>query len=186
MLETRAVRYAQRHGVLIVAAAGNEFRDGNPIEYPAALLQPKGSDGRGGSGLSVGASTQNGERAYFSNSGSYISLAAPGDSVFADLSGYSDWSRATLPGSNMGIYGFSSGTSFSTPEVAGAAALVWAANPALTGRQVATILKRTASGHGTWTPGLGFGVLDAAAAVELAPTIAPAVPAAAKLLHPIR
>jgi subtilisin family serine protease len=69
-LETRAVRYAQRHGVLIVAAAGNEYRDGNPVEYPAVLLQPKGSDGRGGSGLSVGASTQKGERAYFSNTGS--------------------------------------------------------------------------------------------------------------------
>src|SRR5207244_11176525 len=96
-LDTRAVRYAQRHGVLIVAAAGNEFRDGNPVEYPAALLQPNGSDGRGGSGLSVGASTQKGERAYFSNTGSYISLAAPGDSVFAALSGYSDWSRLSLP-----------------------------------------------------------------------------------------
>src|SRR6266566_4313176 len=181
-LETRAVRYAQRHGVLIVAAAGNEFRDGNPVEYPAALLQPKGSDGRGGSGLSVGASTQKGERAYFSNTGSYISLAAPGDSVFAALSGYSDWSRLSLPGSNAGVYGFSSGTSFSAPEVAGAAALVWAANPALTARQVATVLKQTASARGTWNPSLGFGVLDAAAAVALAPTIAPAVPAAAKLL----
>jgi hypothetical protein len=49
----------------------------------------------------------------------------------------------------------------------------------LTARQVATILKRTASGHGTWNPGLGFGVgvLDAAAAVEFAPTIGLAVPA---------
>ena len=185
-LETRAVRYAQRHGVLIVAAAGNEFQQGNPIDYPAALLQPKGSDGRGGSGLSVGASTLKGERAYFSNAGSYVSLAAPGDTVFAALSGYSDWSRAPLPGSSEGIYGFSSGTSFSTPEVSGAAALVWAANPALTARQVATILKRTASGHGTWTPSLGFGVLDAAAAVALAPTIGPAVPAAKKLLRRLR
>jgi subtilisin family serine protease len=185
-LESRAVRYAQRHGVLVVAAAGNEFRDGNPVEYPAALLQPKGSNGRGGSGLSVGASTLKGERAYFSNTGSYVSLVAPGDTVFAVLSGYSDWSRAALPGSTAGIYGFSSGTSFSTPEVAGAAALVWAANPALSAQQVATILKRTASGHGTWNPSLGFGVLDAGAAVALAPTIAPAVPAAAKLLRRAR
>jgi subtilisin family serine protease len=185
-LETRAVRYAQRHGVLIVAAAGNEFHDGNPVEYPAALLQPKGSKGRGGSGLSVGASTQKGERASFSNAGSYVSLAAPGDSVFAALSGYSNWSRATLPGSTTGIYGFSSGTSFAAPEVAGAAALVWAANPALTARQVATILKRTASGHGAWNPSLGFGVLDAAAAVELAPEIGPAVAAAEQLLGRVR
>jgi subtilisin family serine protease len=185
-LESRAVRYAQRHGVLVVAAAGNEFRDGNPIEYPAALLQPRGSNGRGGSGLSVGASTQKGERAYFSNTGSYISLAAPGDSVFAALSGYSDWSRLSLPGSSAGVYGFSSGTSFSTPEVAGAAALVWAANPALTARQVATVLKRSASGHGTWTPSLGFGVLDVGAAVALAPNVAPAAPAARELLAQAR
>jgi subtilisin family serine protease len=185
-LETRAVRYAQRHDVLVVAAAGNEFQDGNPVEYPAALLQPKGSDGRGGSGLSVGASTQTGERAFFSNTGSYLSLAAPGENVFAALSGYSDWSRLSLPGSRTGIYGFASGTSFSTPEVAGVAALVWGANPALSAQQVATILKRTASGHGTWNPGLGFGVLDAGAAVALAPTIGPAVPAAKKFLSRVR
>jgi subtilisin family serine protease len=186
MLETRAIRYAQRHGALIVAAAGNEFHDGNPVEYPAALLQPKGSDGRGGSGLSVGASTRTGERAPFSNTGSYVSLVAPGDTVFAALSGYSDWSRATLPGSQSGIYGFSSGTSFATPEVAGAAALVWAANPALSARQVAAVLKRSASGRGVWTPSRGFGVLDVATAVELAPTVAPADPAAKKLLSRVR
>ena len=186
-LESRAVRYAQRHGVLIVAAAGNEFHEGNPIEYPAALLQPKGSDGRGGSGLSVGASTLKGERAYFSNTGSYVSLAAPGNDVFAALSGYSDWSPASLPGSRAGLYGFSSGTSFATPEVAGAAALVWAANPALSARQVAMIVKRSATGRGAWTPTLGFGILDVAAAVELAPTIAAEhVSAAKKLLRRVR
>jgi subtilisin family serine protease len=185
-LETRAVRYAQRHGVLVVAAGGNEFHYGNPVEYPAALLQPKGSDGRGGSGLSVGASTLKAERAPFSNAGSYLSLVAPGENVFAALSGYSDWSRLPLPGSTAGVYGFASGTSFAAPEVAGAAALVWAANPGLSARQVAEVLKRSASGRGVWTPSLGFGVLDAAAAVELAPTIAPADPGAKKLLLRVR
>jgi subtilisin family serine protease len=185
-LETRAIRYAQRRGVLVVAAAGNEFHQGNPVEYPAALLQRPGSRGRGGSGLSVAASTLKGGRAVFSNTGSYISLAAPGDNVFAALSGYADWSRAPLPGSRAGIYGFSSGTSFATPEVAGAAALVWAANPALTARQVAAVLKRTASGYGIWNPELGFGVIDVAAAVAVAPTIGPERPAAQKLLRRFR
>ena len=183
-LETRAIRYAQRHGALVVAAAGNEFHQGNPVEYPAALLQRPGSDGRGGSGLSVGASTLKGARAGFSNTGSYVSLAAPGDTVFGALSGYSDWSPAPLPGSRAGLYGFSSGTSFATPEVAGAAALVWAANPALKARQVAAVLKQTASGGGNWTPELGYGVIDVAAAVELAPKIQPVVtPSAKKLLQ---
>jgi len=53
----------------------------------------------------------------------------------------------------------------------------------LNARQVATILKRTASGGGTWNPSLGFGVLDAGAAVALAPATAPAVPVASKLLQ---
>jgi subtilisin family serine protease len=185
-IERRAVRYAQRHGALVVAAAGNEFHVGNPVEYPAALLQRPGSYGRGGSGLSVGASTLKGKRASFSNTGSYISLAAPGNDVFAALSGYSDWSPAPLPGSRSGVYGFSSGTSFATPEVAGAAALVWAANPRLTARQVATVLKRTASGNGTWNRELGFGVINVAAAVELAPRIGPERPAAQKLLNRLR
>jgi subtilisin family serine protease len=181
-LETRAVRYAQRHGVLVLAAAGNEFHDGNPVEYPAALLQRPGSDGRGGSGLSVGASTLKGARASFSNTGSYVSLAAPGDTVFGALSGYSDWSPAPLPGSRAGLYGFSSGTSFATPEVAGAAALVWAANPRLSARQVAGVLKQTASGRGAWNRDLGYGVIDVAAAVELAPHVAPKVNPSAKNL----
>jgi subtilisin family serine protease len=185
-LETRAIRYAERHGVLVVAAAGNEFHDGNPVEYPAALLQRPGSRGRGGSGLSVAASTLKGRRAGFSNTGSYVSLAAPGDTVFGALSGYSDWSRAPLPGSRAGIYGFSSGTSFATPEVAGAAALVWAANPALRARQVAAILKQTASGRRNWNPRLGYGVIDVAAAVALAPRVRPWVPSARKLLRHIR
>ena len=48
----RAVQYAASHNVLMVAAAGNEFQEGNPVEYPAAALQPPGSKGQGGVGLS--------------------------------------------------------------------------------------------------------------------------------------
>jgi subtilisin family serine protease len=57
--------------------------------------------------------------------------------------------------------------------VAGAAALVWAANPGLTSSQVATVIKLSASGRGAWSPELGYGVLDAAAAVQLASHFAP-------------
>ncbi|HET8652091.1 MAG TPA: S8 family serine peptidase [Gaiellaceae bacterium] len=170
-VERKALEYAADHGVLIVAAAGNEFEDGNPIEYPAALLQPVGSKGRGGIGLSVGATTKAGSRASFSNTGSWISLAAPGENVLGAVSSDSkgrNWPRYPLPGSANGLYGFASGTSFSAPQVAGAAALVWAANPSLTRDQVAWILKRSASGDGRWTRALGYGVLDVGRAVATA------------------
>jgi len=170
-LEQRAVEYAASNNVLLVAAAGNEYDEGNPVEYPAAALQPPGSNGQGGYGLSVGATTISGKRASFSNTGSQLSLAAPGENVFGDVASTSTkdwWPRYALPGSRAGLYGWSSGTSFSSPEVAGAAALVWAANPSLNAQQVAAILKATASGNGRWNPRLGYGVIDVAAAVAKA------------------
>jgi subtilisin family serine protease len=170
-LERKALEYAASHGVLVVAAAGNEFERRNPVEYPAAHLQPVGSKGRGGWGLSVGATTMAGRRASFSNTGTWISMAAPGEDVFGAISSDSDdfdWPREVLPGSSQGLFGFSSGTSFAAPQVAGAAALVWAANPALARDQVAWVLKRSASGAGSWTPSLGFGILDVGRAVSSA------------------
>ena len=170
-LETRAIEYAASRNVLLIAAAGNEYKAGNPVEYPAAALQPVGSRGQGGFGLAVAASTMAGKRASFSNTGTQISLAAPGENVFGAIAAGSPreyWPRSPLPGATGGLYGWSSGTSFSTPEVAGAAALVWAANPALTAQQVAGILKATASGRGKWSPQLGYGVIDVAAAVASA------------------
>jgi len=151
--ERRAIRFAVSHGALVVTAAGNDHSLGNPVEYPAALLQPVGSDGSGGAGLVV-AAAQDRRRASFSGSGSWISVAAPGVDVYG-----------AFPG---GRYGYGSGTSFSAAEVSGAAALVWGADPSLTARQVARILERTASGHGKWTPDLGWGVVDVEAAVAQA------------------
>ena len=167
VFERRAIRWAARRGVLIVAAAGNEHDEGNLPDYPAALLQPLGSYGRGGIGLAVGATSMDGTRSYFSNTGSYLSLAAPGYNVFAAESADAPWPRAQLPWSSPGYYGWASGTSFASPEVAGVAALVWAANPRLTAQQVAKVLKQSATGT-RWNFELGWGRLDAAAAVVLA------------------
>jgi subtilisin family serine protease len=178
--EQSAIAYAAAHGVLLVAAAGNSGENGNLPSYPAALLQPLGSNGQGGIGLAVAASTIGGIRADFSNYGSYISLAAPGDNVFGAISSSADpssWARQPLPGSVAGIYGYGSGTSFSSPEVAGAAALVWAANPGLGATGVAEILKQSASEHGGWNEDTGFGNLDVAAAVARAQGTGVAEPA---------
>lgn len=164
--ERNAIRYAVDRGALVVAPSGNEYGSGNPVEYPAALLQPVGSNGVGGSGLVVTATGADGRRAQFANTGSWISLAAPGDHVLGAVSQLS--SPTLYPRTGTGIYGFASGTSFAAPQVAGAAALVWAANPSLTAQQVAQILKETASGDGRWTRELGYGVVDVAAAVRRA------------------
>jgi subtilisin family serine protease len=169
--ERRGIAYAAQHGVLIVAAIGNEYELGNPPEYPAALLQPVGSRGNGGVGLSVGATAEDGERAFFSNTGSQLSLVAPGEHVFGAVASTADpgaYATVTLPGSTAGLYGFGTGTSFATPEVAGAAALVMAANPLLPATEVAQLLKATASNRGAWNPYTGYGLIDVGAAVTAA------------------
>jgi subtilisin family serine protease len=128
-VERAAVRYALARGVLVVAAAGDDYA--SRPEYPAALV--------GTGGLAVAAVTSAGAHAAFSNSGPWVSVAAPGDD----------------------------GTSFAAPHVAAAAARVWAANPGLTARRVAAILRETASGHGSRTDAVGFGVVDVSAALAL-------------------
>ena len=181
-IEKRAVDYAVAKGALLVAAVGNGYLRGNDVEYPAALLQPVGSKGVGGRGLAVAASNRHGARASFSSTGSHVSLAAPGVGVFSAVSSASSLSsypRTELPGALGGLYGYGSGTSFAAPQVAGAAALVWAANPQLRAAQVASILEQTASGRGSWNAELGYGVLDVAAAVANAQTASVATVAAA-------
>jgi len=129
-VERAAIRYAVAHGVLVIAAAGDDYA--RRPEYPAALL--------GGGGLAVAAVGENGSRALFSNTGPWVSIAAPG----------------------------LDGTSFAAPRVAAAAARVWQANPRLTAREVVRILELTASGNGLRNDELGFGVLDVARAVAAA------------------
>lgn len=148
-VERAAIRFAVAHGALVVAAAGNDYQMGNPVEYPANLVVE--------SGLVVAAS-DDGARAPFSGTATRVSLAAPGVDVYGAF--------------GRGRYGRNSGTSFATAEVSGAAALVWAANPSLTAQQVARILEITASGGGIRTPALGFGVVDAPAAVSRAQQLA--------------
>ena len=166
-IERDAIDYATQRGVLLVAAAGNSAEQGNPIVYPAALL--------GRSGLVVGASTAEGGRAPFSTIGPYVDVLAPGVDVLGALAsgippGF--FTPAVTPGAN-GTYGYGTGTSYAAPEVAGAAALVWAANPRLDAAGVAATLEGTASNQGAWTKDRAFGGIDIAAAVQRAAGGAP-------------
>lgn len=162
LVERYAVDYATQHGVLLVAAAGNSAEQGNPTVYPAALI--------GQTGLVVGASNAGGSRASFSTTGSYVDVLAPGVDVLGALAsgiptGF--FTPVATPGAN-GAYGYGTGTSYAAPEVAGAAALVWAANPGLDPAGVAATIESTAAGQGIWTNDLGFGAINIAAAVQRA------------------
>ena len=169
-----AIHKAAADGMLLVAAAGNS---GGEVAYPAADLQPRG--GGPSYGLAVGATDVGGNLASFSNSGERLSLVAPGgyrgpcSGVLVavapltdafDASCYPNWT-----GEGGALYAYVAGTSFSAPEVAGVAALIWAKRPELKNYEVAGIIKQSARRDGVgWTPRMGCGVLDAGAALELA------------------
>jgi len=113
-------RCAAHGGAVITAAAGNEGTD-QAREYPAA----EGVYGL----LPVGASADSHRLADFSNSGSWVDAAAPGDHI-----------TSTVPG---GLYGTWSGTSMASPLAAGVAALVRARSPKLMPVDVAKRIERS-------------------------------------------
>ena len=113
-----AVNNTISDGITLVAAAGNS--DGTTPRYPAGYAGV----------ISVGATTISDTRASFSNFGPTVEVFAPGDNV------------VTLDRSGNLIQ--ASGTSFSSPIVAGVAALMKAARPGLTPAQISDALVATA------------------------------------------
>ena len=161
----RAVRYATDHGVLVVAAMGNDGQAGSPTSYPAAYPDV----------LAVAATDSRDVRGAFSSVGPHADVAAPGVSVLS-----------TYPG---GRYVGMSGTSMATPYAAATAAAVRGVAPALTPAQVTDVLTSTALDLGARgrDDAYGSGRVAPVAAVQRAvqltgptptPTPAPAVPAA--------
>ena len=109
--ERDAIRALADSGVLFIAAAGNEGRsnDRTPV-YPASYNEPNL--------ITVGSSTRWDNAAYFSNYGPRsVHMLAPGEDILS-----------TTPG---GTYTAADGTSMAAPHVAGAAALVCAADPSV-------------------------------------------------------
>jgi thermitase len=98
--------------------------------------------------------------ACISDYGNLIDLAAP-------------W---TTFSTNLDSYAAGGGTSFSSPMVAGVAALVISANPTLSGQGVMDVLYRSADdiGTGGWDQYTGWGRVNARRAVELAMGSGPA------------
>ena len=164
-----ALRYAHRHRVLVVAAAGNEGH--TAVAYPAHAPDV----------VSVGATTEHGCLAAYSNDGSGLTLVAPGGGPDADLPGDPncqperpgrDIYQETFTGSSVQRFGLPSGyegTSMATPHVSATAALVIASGvlgPRPTPAQLTARLRATARklGGGGDERLYGAGLLDAAAA----------------------
>jgi|GEM_PF-1014650 len=140
-----AVDYAHAHGVLVVAATGN---DGGAVLYPAACEHV----------LAVAATDQSDAWADFSNHGPQVDVAAPGVDI------YSTWPW-------RGGYFTKSGTSMAAPHVAGLAALIWSAHPVLAVGQVAGIITATAADVNgdtfpQWDEYLGWGRIVAGQALS--------------------
>ena len=107
-----ALAYAYAHDVLVVASAGN---DGSTTPtFPAADVNA----------ISVGATDNADHPAYFSNfDARWVDIAAPGEGIVSTVPTY-----ANSMGTHVD-YDISDGTSFSAPQVAGAAAVLWSITP---------------------------------------------------------
>jgi serine protease len=165
-----ALHYAHRRDVLVVAAAGNEGRAA--IAYPA----------RAPDVIAVGATTEHGCLADYSNDGSGLTLVAPGGGADADLPGDPNCHpeqpsgrsvfQETFTGSSVRRFGLPAGyegTSMASPHVAATAALIIASG--VLGRhptpaQITARLRATARklGGGGDERLYGAGLVNAAAA----------------------
>jgi type VII secretion-associated serine protease mycosin len=138
---TEAIQYATEKGALVVAAAGNGGPNDAP-KWPAALDLT----------IAVTAVDPANNPPIFDQRGDYIDIAAPGTNIVSTA---------------KGDYFVENGTSMAAGFVAGAAALLFAAEPRVTNAQVRDILLRTATDIGE--PGrdvtFGAGLINMVAAL---------------------
>jgi len=139
-----AINNARNHGVIIVAAAGNDGtnNDTSPV-YPASYTADNV--------ISVAATDRYDHLANFSNYGQSVDIAAPGVSIYS-----------TLPNGRYGTY---SGTSMAAPHVTGSLALVWDAHPNWTYRQVIDAVLNTADRVPSLAGEVATGRLDVGKAI---------------------
>jgi serine protease len=176
MVMQEAITAARAQGVTVVAAAGNDNL--------SSLFSPAGLDGV----ISVAAVDMQSAKAPYSNFGDRIDVAAPGGDTSADLNndGLPDGVVSTL-GSDAGAFDYQiyQGTSMAAPHLAGILALMLAVNPDLTPDDFDQLLAGTHPltqqritrdlGESGRDNIFGHGLIDAAAAVNVAASLAGSV-----------
>lgn len=140
-----AAKYMMDKGGVVCVSAGNSGSDLGYSDSPYMI--------------SVSATNSSDTRTSWSSWGNYVDVAAPGSGIWTTARG--------------GGYSSPSGTSFSSPIVAGVAALVLSARSDLTPVQVESVIEGSAKDLGTtgWDVYYGYGRVDAAAAVAAAKAV---------------
>jgi subtilisin family serine protease len=144
---SKAADIAASKGILVVTSAGNE--GSNSWKYISA---PADAD----SVLSIGAIMKDGKRAYFSSYGPSSDKRIKPDVCALGL-------PTVVSGSGGGI-SLSSGTSFSSPVMAGLVACLWQAHPKLSNMEIIEIVKRSSNNFNLPDTSLGYGIPDIYAA----------------------
>lgn len=161
-----AIDSARSRGTVVVVAAGNSSDD-------AANYSPASCAGV----ITVAAVNRRGSKAYYSNHGAKVAVAAPGgEMLLSDADGVLSTlnAGATTPGGDS--YTHYQGTSMAAPHVAGVVALMLSKNPSLTPDDVAAKLKSTARPFPSTCEQCGTGIVNASAAVDAAMGIDPPPP----------
>ncbi len=185
-----AVKYAERKGVLLVHAAGNDGSNVDTIEnFPNPILAANKT--KATNWLTVGASgdlKNGGLVASFSNYGKgEVDVFAPGHQIYS-----------TIPGGTT--YGDASGTSMASPVTAGVAAFLLSYYPTLTAQQLKQVIEQStvAPADKVMTPRTGAevslkelsktgGVINAYEAAKLAAQItAKGAPQVKKTMTPVK
>ncbi|MCX6782084.1 MAG: S8 family peptidase [Candidatus Magasanikbacteria bacterium] len=161
-----ALRRAYTKNVLIVVAAGNEGLSvngniGENFLYPICYPDPEKENWI----LGVTAVDQSDKLSGFANYGGCVDISAPGENIFSTI-------KRTADNNNLGFTGPWKGTSFATPLVAGAAALVKSVQPDWGPKKLISTLLASVDNIDKANPNFlgrfGYGRLNVGAAVKIA------------------
>ncbi|MDW3646849.1 MAG: S8 family serine peptidase [Bacteroidia bacterium] len=149
-----ACQYADDNGMILCAAAGNDF--GGDVIFPAAYSLDFDAV------IAVGSTDSDDTVSNFSNIGPEITVVAPGNSILSTTPTYSVTAAGDLE------YEFYSGTSMACPLVTGLIALMWSRRSFLSNSSIRQCLIDTAVklGPGTFNNSWGNGRVDAYQAVS--------------------